>query len=271
MVFADIIFPSSENTVACDLVVQHVQAQLLAKGVKLREELASSEVEIGFKRDFPANLHVLPATCQIRGLLTYIRNRNTPRDEFTFYAKRLIRLVIEKSLSLMPFEPLTVTTPQGQQYNGLRTCPGASKVCGVSIICGGEPLEDSLKDVCKDVRVGKILIQTNPESGEPELYYLKLPDNIKDYRVILMDAAVATGAAAMMAIRVLVDHDVSEENITLVSLLMAVSGVHTIAYAFKNVQMVTSEVDPSINPRFQIEPGFGDFADRYFGTECERY
>ena len=75
------------------------------------------------------------------------------------------------------------------------------------------------------------------------------------------------GAAAMMAIRVLVDHDVPEENITLVSLLMAVSGVHTIAYAFKNVQMVTSEVDPSFNAKFQIEPGFGNFADRYFGTE----
>lgn len=140
-------------------------------------------------------------------------------------------------------------------------------MCGVSIICGGEPLEDALEDVCKDVRVGKILIQTNAETGEPELYYLKLPEEIKDYRVILMDAAVATGAASMMAIRVLIDHDVPEENITLVSILMAVSGVFTIAYAFKNVKMVTSEVDPSINDEFQIVPGFGNFANRYFGTE----
>ena len=103
--------------------------------------------------------------------------------------------------------------------------------------------------------------------GEPELYYLKLPENIKNYRVILMDSAVATGAAAMMAIRVLIDHDVQEESITLVSLLMALKGVHTIAYAFKNVKIVTSEVDPSLNNSHQIEPGFGDFADRYFGTE----
>ena len=48
---------------------------------------------------------------------------------------------------------------------------------------------------------------------------------------------------------------------------MAIKGVHTIAYAFKNVKMVTSEVDPYINEAYQIEPGFGDFADRYFGTE----
>ena len=71
------------------------------------------------------------------------------------------------------------------------------------------------KDVCKDVRIGKILIQTNVVTGEPELYYLKLPENIKNYRIILMDSAVATGAAALMAIRVLMDHDVPEENITL--------------------------------------------------------
>ena len=94
---------------------------------------------------------------------------------------------------------MQVDTPQGTPYQG-KSC-SASKVCGVSIICGGEPLEDALKDVCKDVRVGKILIQTNQMTGEPELYYLKLPEDIKNYRVILMDAAVATGAAAMMAIR----------------------------------------------------------------------
>ena len=51
---------------------------------------------------------------------------------------------------------------------------------------------------------------------------------------------------------------------------MAVNGVNTIAYAFKNVKIVTSEVDPSINDTFQIVPGFGNFADRYFGTEPNR-
>lgn len=57
-----------------------------------------------------------------------------------------------------------------------------------------------------------------------QLYYLRLPKDIKDYMVILMDATVATGAAAMMAIRVLLDHDVPEENILIVSLLTAESG-----------------------------------------------
>lgn len=68
-----------------------------------------------------------------------------------------------------------------------------------------------------------------------QLYYLRLPKDIRDCRVILMDATVATGAAALMAIRVLLDYDVPEENIQLVSLLMADIGVHSIAYAFPKV------------------------------------
>ena len=62
----------------------------------------------------------------------------------------------------------------------------------------------------QDVRLGKILIQTNLRTGEPELYYLRLPREIDQGWVFLMEATVATGAAAMMAIRVLLDHDVRE-------------------------------------------------------------
>jgi len=105
-----------------------------------------------------------------------------------------------------------------------------------------------------------------------------------------MDATVATGAAAIMAIRVLLDHDVPEENILLVSLLMAEIGVHSIAYAFpkvsqtftttvslilklfhQQVQIVTSAVDPEINDKFYVIPGIGNFGDRYFGTEPAEY
>jgi len=85
-------------------------------------------------------------------------------------------------------------------------------------------MEQALNEVCKDIRIGKVLIQTNPSTGEPELYYCRLPKDVADYRIILMDACVATGAAAMMGIRILLDHDVPEENIMLLSLLMAKSG-----------------------------------------------
>lgn len=66
----------------------------------------------------PASLHLIPTTPQIRGLHTFIRNANTPRDEFIFYSNRLMRLVIEHTFSLMPFKDLTIETPQGVQYHG---------------------------------------------------------------------------------------------------------------------------------------------------------
>lgn len=263
MAHADIIIPrGGDNVVAIQLIVQHVQAQLHKRGSKLRENLAqTTDKNMGM----PDNLFVLPTTPQIKGLHTFIRNANTPRDEFIFYSKRLIRLVIEYGLGLLPFKEVTVETPQGIAYQGRRIA--TNKICGVSILRAGETMEQAVCDVCKDIRIGKILIQTNQITGEPELYYLKLPKDIKDFRVILMDATVATGAAAMMAIRVLLDHEVPEDNILLVSLLMAEVGVHSIAYAFPKVKIVTTALDPEINEKYYVIPGIGNFGDRYFGTE----
>lgn len=268
MTHADIIVPrGGENEVAINLIVHHVQNQLDQRGFKFRDKLANH-----FMPGQPLPRHtlkVLPSTPQIKGLHTFVRNKNTPRDEFIFYAKRLIRLVIEYALSFLPYDSIEINTPQGVSYSG-KSCK-VSKICGVSILRAGETMEAALTDVCKDIRIGKILIQTSPETGEPGLYYLRLPKDIKDYRVILMDATVATGAAAMMAIRVLLDHEIPEENISLVSLLMAESGVHTIAYAFPLVSIITTAVDPEVNDRFHVLPGIGNFGDRYFGTEFKTF
>jgi len=264
MAHADIIVPrGGENKVAIQLIVQHVHTQLQARGFKLRETLANAYCS----QPMPESLQLIPTTPQIRGLHTFIRNANTSRDEFIFYSNRLMRLVIEHTLSLMPFKESVVETPQGVSYTGKRMT--SQKMCGVSILRAGETMEQAISDVCKHIRIGKILIQTNQITGEPELYYLRLPKDIKDYKVILMDATVATGAAAIMAIRVLLDHDVPQDNIVLVSLLMAEIGVHSIAYAFPNVKIVTSALDPEINEKFYVIPGIGNFGDRYFGTEPE--
>ena len=107
--------------------------------------------------------------------------------------------MIEYALSWLPYEKVTVRTPQGFEYEGKRSL--VKRICGVSILRAGETMEAALTEVCQNIKVGKILIQTSKDSGEPELYYLRLPKEIKDYQVILMDATVATGAAAMMAIR----------------------------------------------------------------------
>ncbi|XP_028581208.2 uridine-cytidine kinase-like 1 isoform X1 [Podarcis muralis] len=260
---ADIVVPrGGENFVALDLIVQHVHSQLEKR--KLRWHIAAlASAHQG--QPLPKTLSVLDSTPQVRGMHTIIRNKETTRDEFIFYSKRLMRLLIEHALSFLPLKPVTVETPQGTVYEGKRF--HRQRITGVSILRAGETMEQALTAVCKDIRLGKILIQTNHNTGEPELHYLRLPKEISEDYVILMDSTVSTGAAAMMAIRVLLDHDVQEDRIFLLSLLMAEMGVHSVAYAFPRVRIITTAVDKRVSEEFHIIPGIGNFGDRYFGTD----
>ncbi|XP_028682988.2 uridine-cytidine kinase-like 1 isoform X14 [Macaca fascicularis] len=264
MRLADIVVPrGSGNTVAIDLIVQHVHSQLEER--KLRWDMAAL-ASAHQCHPLPQTLSVLKSTPQVRGMHTIIRDKETSRDEFIFYSKRLMRLLIEHALSFLPFQDCVVRTPQGQDYAG--KCYAGKQITGVSILRAGETMEPALRAVCKDVRIGTILIQTNQLTGEPELHYLRLPKDISDDHVILMDCTVSTGAAAMMAVRVLLDHDVPEDKIFLLSLLMAEMGVHSVAYAFPRVRIITTAVDKRVNDLFRIIPGIGNFGDRYFGTDA---
>lgn len=213
----------------------------------------------------PPNVRVLPLTPQARCLHTLLRDRNTNQDAFVFYAERLMRPLCEFACRLLPYEDVVVDTPQGIPYHGRRLAPN-TQICGVSILRAGEAFEPSLSVVCKDVQLGKILIQTNPETMEPELHYLRLPSDIKDSYVILMDSTVASGAAAIMAMRILLEHDVPEDHIILISLIVAVQGAHSVAYAYPSAHIVTSAIDPGLTENYHILPGIGNFGDRYFGT-----
>ncbi|XP_077913523.1 uridine-cytidine kinase-like 1 isoform X2 [Halichoerus grypus] len=279
---ADIVVPwGSGNTVAIDLIVQHMHSQLEERELSVRGSCAGiceDRVRAGCGaavaalasahqcHPLPRTLSVLKSTPQVRGMHTIIRDKETSRDEFIFYSKRLMRLLIEHALSFLPFQDCVVQTPQGQDYAG--KCYAGKQITGVSILRAGETMEPALRAVCKDVRIGTILIQTNQLTGEPELHYLRLPKDISDDHVILMDCTVSTGAAAMMAVRVLLDHDVPEDKIFLLSLLMAEMGVHSVAYAFPRVRIITTAVDKRVNDLFRIIPGIGNFGDRYFGTDA---
>ncbi|KAG7508219.1 uridine-cytidine kinase-like 1 isoform X2 [Solea senegalensis] len=260
---ADIVVPrGGENFVALDLIVQHVHSQLEKREITVRSALASAHQG----QPLPTTLSVMESTPQVRGMHTIIRNKETNRDEFIFYSKRLMRLLIEHALSFLPLKPVSVETPQGGVYDGKRL--GGQQITGVSILRAGETMEQALRAVCKDIRLGKILIQTNHDTGEPELHYLRLPKDISEDYVILMDSTVSTGAAALMAVRVLLDHDVAEDKIFVLSLLMAEMGVHSVAYAFPKVRIITTAVDKEVNEQFHIIPGIGNFGDRYFGTDA---
>jgi len=261
--YADIQVPrGGSNEVAVNLIAQHVSIQLENRHVNFRSLM---DKQSHLDQPLPSSLYLLDQTVQVQCIHTILRDQQTQRDDFIFYSKRLMRLVFEFALSLLPHENTTVQTPQNTDYNGLKY--KGSGLCGVSILRAGETMESALFSVTKDIRLGKLLIQTNKSTADPELHYIRVPPKIRDDHVILMDATVATGAAAIMAIRVLLDHDVQEENILLVALLMAESGVQNVAYAFPNVKIVTSAVDKNLDEHLHIVPGLGSFGDRYFGTE----
>ncbi|TRY98146.1 hypothetical protein DNTS_028493 [Danionella cerebrum] len=263
---ADIVVPrGGENFVALDLIVQHVHSQLEKVCINVYFSTVICKISALASahqgQPLPKTLSVLESTPQVRGMHTIIRNKETSRDEFIFYSKRLMRLLIEHALSFLPLKLVTVETPQGTVYNGKRL--SGKRITGVSILRAGETMEQALMAVCKDIRLGKILIQTNHDTGEPELHYLRLPKDISEDYVILMDSTVSTGAAALMAVRVLL-----EDKIFLLSLLMAEMGVHSVAYAFPKVRIITTAVDKKVNDEFHIVPGIGNFGDRYFGTDA---
>ncbi|KAF9542146.1 Uridine-cytidine kinase-like 1 [Mortierella hygrophila] len=263
---ADVVIPRGlENLVAIDLLTKHIQRQLQERKMQSRWDMA----RICPPHELPSNVVVLEETKQIKGLHTIIRDIETSRHDFIFYADRLATLVIERALNELPYEPKEVETPTKKTVHGLGL---KAKIAGVSILRAGGTMENGLRRVIRDAVIGKILIQTDPNNGEPQLHYCKLPPTIREANtyIFLMDAVVGTGAAGLMAIRVLLDHAVPEDRIVFLSFLAAPQGLHTISRAFPKVRIVTSYVDPVLNPdTLYLEPGLGNFGDRYFGTEHE--
>ncbi|XP_073092422.1 uridine-cytidine kinase-like 1 isoform X2 [Manis javanica] len=264
---ADIVVPwGSGNTVAIDLIVQHMHSQLEER--KLRWDMAAL-ASAHQCHPLPRTLSVLKSTPQVRGMHTIIRDKETSRDEFIFYSKRLMRLLIEHALSFLPFQDCVVQTPQGQDYAG--KC-----YAGKQVAAGARP----------GAELGGLGAELRPAQPAPP------PDHGRVHSAGGGDHGAgaagrvqrcahwhhphpdqpahrgARGAAAMMAVRVLLDHDVPEDKIFLLSLLMAEMGVHSVAYAFPRVRIITTAVDKQVNDLFRIIPGIGNFGDRYFGTDA---
>jgi uracil phosphoribosyltransferase len=124
-------------------------------------------------------------------LYRMIRDKNTERADFIFYSNRIIRLLVEEGLNHLPIVEQTVTTPVGRSYAGLQF---QGKICGVSIMRAGESMEQGLRDCCRSVRIGKILIQRDEETSIPKLFYDKLPEDIASRWVLLLDPMFATGS-----------------------------------------------------------------------------
>ncbi|KAL9230050.1 hypothetical protein vseg_005443 [Gypsophila vaccaria] len=248
--YADIIIPrGGDNHVAVDLIVQHIRTKLG------QHDLC---------KIYP-NLYVIQTTFQIRGMHTLVRDAQTTKHDFVFYADRLIRLVVEHGLGHLPFTEKQVITPTGSVYTGVDF---AKRLCGVSIIRSGESMENALRACCKGIKIGKILIHREGDNGQ-QLIYEKLPQDIADRHVLLLDPILGTGNCAVQAISLLIKKGVPEVNIIFLTLISAPQGVHMVCKSFPRIKIVTSEIETGLNKDFRVIPGMGEFGDRYFGTDDE--
>ncbi|KAF8505080.1 PRTase-like protein [Hysterangium stoloniferum] len=209
--------------------------------------------------NIPKSVFTLRQTAQLEALYTIIRDKNTSRGDFIFYTDRIIRLLVEEGLNHLPVVPRTVETPTGASYNGVGF---EGRICGVSILRAGEAMEAGLREVCRSVRIGKILIQRDEETAQPKLFYSKFPPDIASRYVLLLDPMLATGGSAMKAVEVLLAEGVPEERIIFVNLISAPEGLNTFCTRFPALRVITGWIDAGLNEKAYIIPGLGDFGER---------
>lgn len=194
-----------------------------------------------------------------------IRDKRTSRADFIFYSNRIIRLLVEEGLNHLPVVEQSITTPVGRSYLGVKF---EGKICGVSIMRAGEAMEQGLRDCCRSVRIGKILIQRDEETCMPKLFYDKLPTDIADRWVLLLDPMFATGelslfynahghpadffppgGSATLAVETLIERGVPEHRILFLNLIASPSGVAEFAERFPKLRVVTSFIDQGLDEK----------------------
>lgn len=170
-------------------------------------------------------------------------------------------MLVEEGLNQLPVTSHSVVTPTGETYEGIKFL---GKICGVSIMRAGESMEQGLRDCCRSVRIGKILIQRDEETSKPKLFYDKLPEDISDRYVFLLDPMLATGGSASMAVDVLISRGVPEERIYFLNLIASPEGIELFSNKFPKLNIITGVIDQGLDENKFISPGLGDFGDRYY-------
>ncbi|KAF7327848.1 Uridine kinase [Mycena kentingensis (nom. inval.)] len=289
---ADIIVPGSNNEVAIELICTHIRRKLLDRSNHFRQKLAVPHMypspsgrTVAECRVEDLDLTIMPQTRQLKGIFTILRSQESSRQDFVFFVDRLSTVLVEHALQFLPYAPKTITTPTGSAFTGKTM--SAKYVCGVSILRSGGALERGFKRVFNDVPMGSLLVQSHTSDGEPLMLHVMLPVCVRKRHmaeeafVFLLDAQIGTGAAAFMAIRILLDHGVKQEHIIFVTFLVARGGgISVLRRAFPGIRIVTGGVDDIMlegrvfgdglseesdgRQVWAIMPGLGQIGDRYY-------
>ena len=197
----------------------------------------------------------------IQHKLTILRDRSTGHKEFRELVEEIAMLMAFAATSDLPTRTVEVQTPLAPARGA--TIAG-QEVAVVPILRAGLAMEAGILRLMPTARVGHIGIYRDPASLEPHTYYCKLPSDIADRQVLLVDPMLATGGSAVESIDLLKQR--GARVIRLMVLIAAPEGVRRVHEAHPDVAIYTAAVDDRLDDHGYILPGLGDAGDRLYGT-----
>lgn len=198
----------------------------------------------------------------IQHKLSWMRNRETGTDSFRQLLREVSLLLAYETTRALPIELVPIETPVMAMEAPVIS---GKKLCLVSILRAGNGMLEGFLDILPLARVGHIGLYRDPQTLYPVEYYFKVPSDVADRQVLVVDPMLATGHSAAAAITRL--KDAGCRQITLVCLLAAPEGVSHMAEAHPDVPIFAAALDQRLNDHGYIEPGLGDAGDRLYGTK----
>lgn len=194
--------------------------------------------------------------------LSLMRDRNTPSAVFRQLLREISLLLAYEVTRDLPMTTQRIETPLTEMDAPILK---GKKLVIVSILRAGNGLLEGMLDLLPSARIGHIGLYRDPVTLKPVEYYFKVPADIGERPVIVVDPMLATGNSTAYAIQKL--KDAGAKDVRLVCLLSAPEGIRRVAEDHPDVPIYTAAVDSHLNDHGYIVPGLGDAGDRMFGTK----
>lgn len=198
----------------------------------------------------------------IQHKLSYIRDKNTGTKEFREMVDEIAMLMAYEITRDMPLEEVEIETPVAKCKAKMLS---GKKLGLVPILRAGLGMVDGMLKLIPAARVGHVGLYRDPQTLEPVEYYVKLPSDIAERDLIVIDPMLATGGSASMAITALKNRGAT--HIKLMCLVAVPEGIERIQKDHPDVDIYAAAVDEKLNDHGYIVPGLGDAGDRLFGTK----
>ncbi len=194
--------------------------------------------------------------------LTILRDERTGVKEFREIVAEIATLECYEATRDLPLKEIEVKTPVAT--GTFKTLAG-KKLAIVPILRAGLGMVDGILSLIPSAKVGHIGLYRDPETLAPVEYYCKMPSDIAERDVIVLDPMLATGGSAVAAIQFLKNYEC--RSIKLMNILAAPEGIRAVQEAHPDVDIYVAGVDEKLNDHGYIVPGLGDAGDRIFGTK----